>query len=90
MEGRSKETGIADKVLKSMRRKVKEKGLKLSITEVGQEGKSNVIASFSYLEDNFQEYSRREGVGLATSVETSGVDFRTRTKQLGAEQKARR
>ena len=32
----------------------------------------------------------RRCVGLATSLETLGVDLRTRTKQLGAKEKARR
>ena len=31
-----------------------------------------------------------KGVVMATSVETFGVDLRTRTKQLGAEEKTRR
>ena len=45
VEGRNKELpGIAEKVLKSTRRKVAEKGLKLSITEGGKEGKTKVIA----------------------------------------------
>ena len=33
---------------------------------------------------------KEEGVVLATNVETFGVDLRTRTKQLGAKEKARR
>ena len=35
-------------------------------------------------------YSKREGVGLPTSVETPGVDLRTRTQRPGAKEKARR
>ena len=38
----------------------------------------------------YQECSEREGIGLASSVETLGGDLRTRTKQLGAKEKAGR
>ena len=38
----------------------------------------------------FQECNKREGVGLASNVDTCGVDLRTRTRQLGAKEKARR
>ena len=64
--------------------------MKLSITEGGKEGKSKSITSCKYLEDRFQDCSKKGGVVLATSVETLGVDLRTRTKQLGAKEKARR
>ena len=40
--------------------------------------------------ETFQECSRREGAGLATRVETLGVDLRTRTKQLGAKENAKK
>ena len=80
MEGRNKELAA---ILRAMRRDVEEKGLELSITEVGKEGKSEAIASCGYLEEKFQECSKR-GVGFVTSVE------KTRTKQLGAKEKARR
>ena len=46
------------------RTKVEEKGLKLSITDGGKEGKHIVIASCSFLEERFQEC-----LGLATSME---------------------
>ena len=63
-------------------RSLKEKDLKLSITEGRNEGKSKAITSCKYQEES-QEYSKK-GVVLETSVETVGVDLRTRTKQLGA------
>ena len=37
-----------------------EKGLQLSITEGGKEGKSKVIFSCSYLEEKFQECSKKK------------------------------
>ena len=64
MEGRNKELpGIAEKVLTAMKREVEKKGLKLSITEGGEEETSKVIASFSCLEEKFQECGKREEVG---------------------------
>ena len=48
-----------------------EKGLKLSNTEGGKEGKRKVIASWGYLEEVSEKCSKREGVGFATRVETS-------------------
>ena len=73
MEGQSKELpGIAEKVLKSIKREVEEQGVKLPITEGEGEGKHKVIASGSKLEEKFQECSKSDGVGLATNVETVG------------------
>ena len=76
--------------LKKSKREVEEKGLKLSITEGEKEGKSKVIASCRYLKERFQECSIREGVVVATSVETLGEDLRTKTKQLGVKERLRR
>ena len=69
---------------------MEERGLKLSITEGGKEGKGKVIAACGYVGQKFQECSNREGAGFANSAETLGVDLRTRTRQLGAKEKARR
>ena len=75
--------GTAEKVMKVVRMYLEEKAMKLSITERGKEGKSNVIALYSYLGETFQEdCGKRGGAGLATSVETLGVDLSARTKQL--------
>ena len=82
---------LAKKVLKVLKSEVEEKGLnqKLSITEEGQEGKSKVITSCIYLEERFQECSKR-GVVQTTIVETLGVGLGTKTQQLEAKEKARR
>ena len=64
---------------------VDRKGLKLSVTENGKEGKGKMIG---FLEGELRQYSREEGV--ADSVETLGVDLRTRVKRLGAKENARR
>ena len=44
--------GIAEKVLRAMRLDVEEKGQKLSMTEGGKQGKSEVIVSCSWVEVN--------------------------------------
>ena len=69
---------------------VERKGLKLSVTENGKQGKRKMIASCGFLENELSQFSKEEGVTLADSVETLGVDLRTRVKRLGAKEKARR
>ena len=72
-----------EKVLKKLKGEVEEKGLKLSNTEGGKEGKRKVITSWKYSEEKFQECSKKKE--WATSVGTLGVDLRTRAKHLGGE-----
>ena len=62
----------------------------MSVTEGGEEGKSKMIASCGFLENELRQFSREEGVTMANSVETLGVDRTTRVKRLGAKEKARR
>ena len=71
-QGTNKElVEMAEKFLKTLKKETwRKKGLKLSITDGGTEGRSKATASCKYLEERFQECSKREGVGLATSVET--------------------
>ena len=49
-----------------------------------------MIASCGFQENELSQFSKEEGVTLADSVETVGVNLRTRVKRLGAEEKARR
>ena len=56
----------------------------------GKEGKSKMIASCGFLESELSQFSEEEGVTMAFSVETLGVDLRTRVKRLGVKEKARR
>ena len=88
MENKREVTEMAKKVMKKLK-EVERKGLKFSVTENGKEGKSKMIASFGLLEDELRQYSK-EGVTMADSVETVGVDLRTRVKRLGANEQARR
>ena len=55
MNMRNKElVEMAEKVLKRLKREVEEKGLKLSITVRGKQGKSKAITSCKYLEERFR------------------------------------
>ena len=81
---------MAKKVMKKLKKEVEKKGFTLSVTETGKEGKSKMIASCGFLENGLRQFSRGEGVTLADSVETLGVDLRTKVKRLGAKEKARR
>ena len=88
--GRNREVAeMAKKVMKKLK-KVGRKGLKLSVTEDGKEEKSKVISSCGFLESELRQYSKAEGVTVAGSVETLGVDLRTRVKKLGAKEQARK
>lgn len=90
MYGRNKElVDMAEKVLRKIKTKVEEKGLRLSIMEGGKEGKRKVTVSCRFLEESFQQRSEEEGTTLATSVETLRVDFRTRIKQLVRKKKGK-
>ena len=78
MNGTNKElVEMAATVSNMFKREVDEKGLKLSITAGGKQGKAITLSGG---EVSFQQCSKK-GVVLATSVETLGVDLRTRTTQ---------
>ena len=51
---------------------VERQGLKLSVTENGKEGKSKMIASCGFLENELRQYSK-EGVTMADSVNALGT-----------------
>ena len=78
---------MAKKVM-TILKDVERKGLEWSVTDDGKEGKSNMIASCGFLEDELRQFSREEGVTMADSVDSLGVDLRTRVKKLGAKEKA--
>ena len=91
VKGRKEVAEMAKKVIMKLKEEVeKKKGLKLSVTESGKEGKNKMIASCGFLEDELRQCSKAEGVTLAHSVETVGVDLRTRAKKLGATEEAKR
>ena len=48
-----------------------------------------MIASCGFLENQLRPFSTEEGVTLADSVETLGVDLRTRRKKAGSERKSK-
>ena len=91
LKGRIKEVAeMAKKVIRKLKEEVGEKAYTVSVIENGEEGKSKMIASCGYLERNLRECSKEERVILAGSVETLGVDLRTKMKRLGSKEKARR
>ena len=67
---------MAKKVMKRVREEVEKKGHKLSANENGKEGKSKMIASCGFLKEELRQCSTEEGVTMADSVETLGVDLR--------------
>ena len=89
MERNREVAEMAKKVMKKLKKRER-KALKLSVTEDGKEGKSKLVASCGFLENEVRQSSREEGVTLADSVETLGGDLRTRANMLGAKEKARR
>ena len=50
----------AKKVTKKSKEEVERKGLKLSVTENGKEGTSNMIASCGFFEDELRQCSKLE------------------------------
>ena len=75
VKGRNKVVAeMSKKVMKKLKKKKWRKGLKLSVTENGKEGTSKMIASCGFLENELSQFSK-EGVTLADSVETLGVDL---------------
>ena len=88
VEGRNtKVQGAAEEVLKSIKMEIEEKGSRLSITQGGKYGDCVMQVSGREVSGVQQE---KEGVGLATSVETLGEDLMARTQQLGSIEKARK
>ena len=81
---------MAKKVMRKLKEGVEKKDVKLSITDKEKEGKSKMVVSCRFLEDELRQCSKEEGVTMADGVETLGVDLRTRVKNLGAKGKARR
>ena len=59
LKGKSKDVAeMAKKVMKKLREEVEKKGLKLSVTENGKEGKSKMIASCGFLENELSQFSK--------------------------------
>ena len=60
-----------------------------AVTENGKEGKSEMIASCGFLEDELRQYSK-EGVTMADSVETLAVHLTNRSQEVGSERKSKK
>ena len=62
VKGRNKEVAeMAKKVMTMLKEEVQKKGLKLPVTENGKEGKSKMIASCGFLEEDLRQFSKEEG-----------------------------
>ena len=77
---------MAKKVMKKMKEEVEKNGLELSVTENGKEGKSKMIASCGFPENELRQFSREEGMALADSLEILSVVLRTRVIRPGAKE----
>ena len=86
MEKNEEVAEMAKKVMKRLREEVGKKGLKLSVTKNGKEGKSKMIPSCGFLETELRQCSKEGGVTMAGSVENAG----SRLENLGAKEKAKR
>ena len=66
VKGKKKEVAeMAKKVMKKLKEEVEKKGLKLSVTENGKEGKSKMIASCGFLENELlSQFSKRRRSNL--------------------------
>ena len=56
---------MAKKAMKKFKKEKEQKCLKLSVTENGKEGKSKMIASCGFLDNELRQFSREEGVLIA-------------------------
>ena len=75
--------------MKKLKEEVEKKGLKLSVTENGKDGKSKMIASCGFLENEPSKVSKEEGVTVAESVEALGVDLiENKSQEVGSERKS--
>ena len=79
---------MAKKVMKKLKEEIEKKGLKLSVNETGKEGKSKMIASCRFQENELSQFSKEERVTLADSVETLGVRLENKSQEVGSERKS--
>ena len=76
---------MAKKVMNKLKEKLRKKGVKLSVTENGKEGKSMMIASCGFLENVFQQRGRSD-FGRQCGNAWSGLENKS---QEGWEQKGK-
>ena len=60
LKGKYKEVAEMAKKLMKKLKEVEKKGLQVSVTEKGKEGKSKMIASCGFLENELRQFSREE------------------------------
>ena len=79
---------MAKIVMKKLKEEVEKKGLAVSVTENGKEGKSKMIASCGFLENELRQFNREGGVTLADSVENSGRRLENKSEKVGSKRKS--
>ena len=83
VKGKNKEVAeMAKKVMNKLKEEVEKKGLKLSVTEHGKEGKSKMIASCGFLENE------SSGVTMADSVANARSGLENKGQEVGSERKS--
>ena len=67
---------------------MEKKGLKLSVTENGKEGKSKMIASCDFLENGLRQFSKEEGVTFGRWRGNFGRRLENKSKKAGSQRKS--
>ena len=75
--------------MKKLKEEGEKKCLKLSVTENGKEGKSKMIASCGFLENELSQFSKEEGVTLA-ECGNAGSGLQNKSQEAGSERKRRK
>ena len=71
---------MAKKVMKKLKEEVEKRGLKLTVTENGKEGKSKMIASCGFPENELSQFRKEEGVTLVCRFEDKSKKYRCKGK----------
>ena len=88
VKGRNKEAAeMAKKVMKKLKEEVERKRSQAFTPKNGKEGKSKMIASCGFLENEPSQFSKEEGVTLADGVETLGA-VKKKSQEVGTERKS--
>ena len=73
---------MAKKVMKKLKEEVEKKGLRLSVTESGKEGKSKMIASCGFFEDELRQCCKEERSDVGRQCGNAGYRLENKWRQL--------
>ena len=79
---------MAKKVMKKLKEEVEKKGLKLSVTENGKEGKSKMVASCGFLESELKPIQKRRRSDLGRQCGNAGSGLKNKGQEVGSERKS--